>query len=268
MGRIRMRRLMLFVTLTLTIFTVNAQIGGISGSKLAAYCVDVVDHNHFEFEPGLYQMKSGTAWTVNGNLYNLHETPDSLDTDNGMYLRLTYGLWDKMEIGGTISGDLIASNWGMRVVLFQKEKLGLATIAGINFPIASQQRNKHIDLSDADYSFGGGLVSTVDFTENLSLDVTAQYVMPFNTENWQQMSGQIYNMDLGYYVQDRHLQLIGGLGYSRINDGEGISELVTMCYGVTIETERFIIVACIPTDIYGANSIKSNGALLAMTLTF
>lgn len=263
-----MKRVIIFLVIACAVNLVHAQIGGISGSKLAAYCVDVVDHNHLEFEPGLYQMKSNTAWAMDGNLYNLHESPDSLDTSNGMYLRMTYGLWDKLEFGTTVSSDLVASNWGARFVIFKKEKVGLATIAGINFPLVSKSRNKNIDLSNADYSFGGGLVSTIDFSENLSLDMTAQYVMPFNTDNWQQMSGQIINFDLGYYVHNRQLQLIGGVGYSRFVTGDEVSELLSVCHGVTIETERFIIVACLPTDIYGTNAIKSNGAMLALTLTF
>lgn len=252
------------------IFTVSlrAQICGISGSKLQSYCVDVVDHKHLEVEPGLCLMNQSTAWGVNGELYNLYSTPDSLDSERGMYLRLTYGLWDRLEFGTVVFSDLISSSWGMRYVVFDKGKFGLATIAGANFPIVSNSRNKNLDFSAVDYSFGGGLVTSLQFSDRLSLDMTFEYINAFNEPDWKDNSGQIAYCDLGYYVENGHLQLIGGVGGSRFQNQDMVSTVCTVYYGFTVETEKYILVVSAPNDIYGENVKKSRGVSLALTLTF
>ena len=38
--------------------SVFAQVGGLSGSKLGALCVDVVDHKKIEFEPAFFHVVS------------------------------------------------------------------------------------------------------------------------------------------------------------------------------------------------------------------
>ena len=246
----------------------NAQIGGISGSKLASYCVDVVDHKHIEFEPGLYRSVANTFWDEAGNQHNTFKTPDSLNVSSEMYIRMTYGLWNKLEFGFNISDDLITSNWGMRYILLQKEKIGLAAIAGANLPIASKKINKNIDLSTIQYSWGAGIVSTVNLNQQLSFDFTYQYLVPFKVTNWENEKNQFINLDVGYYIHNYHFQLIGGIGYCRMQNDKRTSNLLTLCHGATIETERYIIVICLPVDIYGKNIDKSRGLLLALTLTF
>jgi hypothetical protein len=93
---------------------VRSQVGGISGSKLAAYCVDVVDHKKLEFEPAFFHARSKKQWDGQGNLNDLYETPDSVRYRTGLYFRFTYGLWDKLEIGGQVSIEQAISNWGVR----------------------------------------------------------------------------------------------------------------------------------------------------------
>lgn len=244
-----------------------AQIGGISGSKLASYCVDVVDHKHLEFEPGIYHLNSGAFWDNNGNLFNHFQTPDSLITEGGMYIRLTYGLWDKLEFGVNIDSDLQSSSWGMRYVMFQKSKLGLAAISGINFPLVNKFRNKNTNLQNINRSFGAGLVSTYNFNDRFSADCTYQYMMPFQPVKMEYGTQHFSNIDLGYYLENNHFQLITSIGYSRYIAEDFTSELLSLCYGFTIETEKFILVFCLPNDIYGVNAQKNNGLLLAVTLT-
>lgn len=244
-----------------------SQIGGISGSKLDSYCVDVVDHKKIEFEPALYRFNSGAFWNESALLFNHFETPDSLMTTEGMYMRITYGLWDKLEVGVNIDSDLTTSNWGMRFVVFQKEKLGLAGIAGINFPLLTKYKNRNLNPANYDYNFGGGLVSTYNFTDRLSSDLTLQYLVPFKPINWQNGTLKSASCDVGYYMENRHFQLISSVAYSQFTGDEYQSELLTFCYGFTIETDQFIFVCCLPRDIYGTNISKNQGLLLALTLT-
>ena len=245
-----------------------SQIGGISGSKLASYCVNVVDHKRLEFEPGVYSLNSGAFWDNNSNLLNYFQTPDSLITKCGMYIRLTYGLWNKLEFGVSIDSDLHNSSWGMRYVIFQKEKLGLAAISGINFPLANKLQNKNISLENTTRSFGGGLVATYNFNDRFSADLNYQYMIPFSLEQLNYGTQHISNIDLGYYMENKHFQLIGSLGYAYNAEENFTSEVLTLCYGFTIETDKFIFVFGFPHNIYGRNATKNKGLIVAVTLTF
>ncbi|RLD54504.1 MAG: hypothetical protein DRJ05_14515, partial [Bacteroidetes bacterium] len=135
-----------------------SQIGGISASKLGSVCADVVDNKKIEFEPGFFHVVSKNAWDSDGHLENLFSSDDSVRRSTGIYFRFTYGLWDKLEIGASISTDLQRSRWGLKYIVYSKEKLGFALIAGANIPFDNKDVDKSIRLSNNITSVGGGAV--------------------------------------------------------------------------------------------------------------
>ena len=134
--------LMMFVFFFSSIIA-KAQVGGISGSKLDAYCVDVVDHHKIEFEPAFFHFSSRATWDDDGHLEDIYGSSDSVFHNTGINFRFTYGLWDKLEIGASISTDLQVSNWGARYILYQNNKVGVAVIAGANIGT----RNSFADIA-------------------------------------------------------------------------------------------------------------------------
>ena len=92
----------------------SAQVGGISGSKISSYTVDVVDHHKVEFEPAFYHFKSSKRWDENSTLKNFASNADSVKWVTGLNFRITYGLLDKLEIGADFSSDLLLGRIGMR----------------------------------------------------------------------------------------------------------------------------------------------------------
>jgi len=256
----------LFSMLVISIF---AQVGGISGSKLSAVCVDVVDHHKIEFEPSFFHVRSSQSWDADGHLQNIFGTSDSINVNTGINFRMTYGLWDKLEIGGTISSDLQMSNWGLRYIVYSQKKMGFAVVAGANIPFGNKTIDKSIRLADNLTSVGGGGVMSVQFSENLSLDVNAQY-MAFTQKTDKNNKGTMYfNADLGYYVFSHQLQLIGSLAYQQTKFQDFTSSTLTVYPGFTLETgKNYIVVISVPFDVYGQHAIKNNGFLLALTLTF
>ena len=119
----------LIVSLIALLFiTINgfSQVIGISGSKLGAYCVDVVDHNKLEFEPAIYHFQSKKTWDNNGNLNNFAMSGDSIKYISGINFRITYGLLDKPEIGTSFSTDLQLAGLVFPNIFFNNRKKGLA----------------------------------------------------------------------------------------------------------------------------------------------
>ena len=250
-------------------FTGYCQVGGISGSKLAAVCVDVVDHQKIEFEPAFTHFNSNGKWDSEGQLHDLFSSSDSVRHTTGFNFRFTYGLWDKLEIGASISTDLQRSNWGLRYLVYSKGKLGFALIGGANIPFDNKDFDKSIRLADNLTSVGGGVVMTTQFNKNLSLDFNAQY-QAFVKETKEKHKGSYYfNAELGYYLFKHQFQIIGGLGYQQSIFNEFTDIVLTVFPGVTIETGKsYIIVISAPFDVYGENSIKNTGFVFALTLTF
>jgi hypothetical protein len=245
----------------------NAQIGGVSGSKLGSFCADVVDHKRLEFEPGLYSLWSNSYWDSNKDQHSYFASPDSFLVDKGMYIRLTYGLWDKLEIGGAICNDLVSWNLGAKYLFLRKKSIEVAALAGLNAPISFKGLNKN-SSSEMLTTYGAGLISTIQLTEGLSMDFTAQYLLPMGEPQWKQNSEQYYHVDFGYYVNNNQLQLIAGVNYSRSHSNAVLSEMISTCHGCTIENDKYILVVCINRDVLGRNTDKKTGGLLALTLLF
>ena len=246
-----------------------SQVGGLSASKLVTLSVDVVDHHKIEFEPAFAHFNSNGNWDSDGQLHDLFGSSDSVRHTTGFNFRFTYGLWDKLEIGASISTDLQRSNWGLRYIVYSKRKLGFALIAGANIPFDNKDFDKSIRLADNLTSVGGGVVMTTQFNENLSLDFNAQYQAFIKETNEKHKGSYYFNAELGYYLFKHQFQIIGGLGYQQSVFNEFTDKVLTVFPGVTIETgKNYIIVISAPFDIYGENSIKNTGFVFALTLTF
>jgi len=263
-----MRKVIILFAVVLFGFDVSAQVGGLSNSKLGALSVDVVGHHKVEFEPAFFHVVSKKAWNSEGNLDQIYGSADSAIHSTGLNFRITYGLWDKLEIGASLSTDLQMSNWGLRYILFSEKKIGVAVIAGANIPFKNKVVDKSIRIADNMTSLGGGAVMSMQFSENLSLDFNAQY-MTFTKKVNDHLGGSYYfNADLGYYLFNHQLQLVGGLGYQGSSFDNFTSNVLTVYPGFTIETgNNYVIVLYAPFDIYGRNATKNSAIILALSLT-
>lgn len=270
MGKINYLKSSLFLlTFLFSAVQVSSQVAGISGSKLGAVCVDVVDHKKIEFEPGFYHARASKYWNSDGDLENIYSTSDSLRAVTGMYFRFTYGLWDRLEIGTAISTDLAVSSWGARFIVLQKKKMCVAIIAGANIPFGNRAVDSKTRFSELLTSVGGGGVFSARLSENLSVDFNAQY-MAFMKETDNHSKGIWYfNTDFGYYFFNRQFQVVAGLAFQDAIYENFNSQILTVYPGVTIETgKNYIIVISAPFDIYGVEALKNAGINFALTLTF
>jgi len=264
-----MKLLLLFISILTISISTMAQIGGLSGSKLGSLSVGIVGDKKIEFEPSFFHARSAKYWDNNNHLHNIYESTDSLKLVTGIGFRFSYGLWDKLELGMSISTDVSAAALGLRYVFIQKEKYGLALISGINFPLGNRPIDQTIRATGNIPQTGLGMVGTYNLSENLSLDFTGQFVHFLEETNDHDKGGFYLNSDLGYYIFNHQLQLIGGLGYHYIQNDIGSHQLLTVFPGVTIETgDSYIIVLSVPFDVYGQQENKNLGFNFALTLTF
>jgi hypothetical protein len=264
-----MKHLLIFILTLMLSSSINAQIGGISGSKLRSYCVDVVDHHKIEFEPVFYYGQSRKHWDNESELEDTFSTSDSINRFSGVGMRITYGLFDKLEIGVFVPMDMKTGLFGARYVLMQKKRFGLALIGGVNIPMGDGTFNRGYRTEDNTIQAGIGGVFSYQKGENFSLDFNLEYDR-FLKEPASTKTGSVYtSLDAGYYVFKHQLQLIGSVGFEHSHLENGLNQTRLMIYpGVTIETgKRYIIVVAAPFDVYGRNVNKTFGFSVALTLT-
>ena len=264
-----MKKHLLFSLLALFSVQLFAQIGGISGSKLRSYCVDVVDHHHIEFEPAFYYGQSRYNWNNDKELQNSFLSPDSVNRYSGVGMRFTYGLFDKLEVGVSIPLDMKTGLFGARYVLMQKKEVGLALMGGINIPMGEGNFNRGVKTEDNTTQIGIGGVFTYQKGEKFSVDANLEFDR-FLKEPTSTKTGTIYtSVDAGYYVFNHQLQLISAVGYEHSHLETTLNQSrLTIYPGATIEGKNFIIVLTFPFDVYGRNVNKTTGFSLALTLTF
>jgi hypothetical protein len=245
---------------------VTAQIGGLSGSKLNSLCVDPVNRNQFEFEPGFSCATSKKFWNNAGEPVKTFHDDDSLITESGLRFRFTYGVTDKMEIGVTIPGDMTMSSWGIKYALVNKEKSALAITCGINYPFGNGIKNKKDDESAI--QVGLGAIYTWSPTDVLSVDFSAQGAVYFSEPESTANNYLSISADAGYYFFDGALQLAGGLGFQQYYYDTMKQYVLTLYPGVTIETGKdFVITIIHSVDLLGRNIEKQHITDLSFTFT-
>ncbi len=262
-----MKKTLLFIFIISMAMELTAQIGGLSASKLGSFSVGVVPDKHIEFEPGFSYHQSKYYWDDNSDLQNIYSTSDSTRYVSAMNFRFTLGLWDKLEIGVSISPNLAISNWGARFVISQNNTMGFAAIGGVNIPLGNRVMDKRLRTNDDIANAGLGGVFSYNFSENFSTDFTAHY-MYFLDETVDNEKGAAYlNMDLGYFLFNRNFQLISGLAYRNSRNDLGGFSVLTLNSGFTVETgKNFILAINFPIDLYGKHETKNTGFSFALTI--
>ncbi len=244
-----------------------SQIGGLSASKLYSQTAQTVDFKTVEFEPGFYHLRSNSYWDSDGKRQNIYSTPDSMRVVSGTYFRFTYGILPDLESGFTVSSDFSLLLFGLRYHFYHGNKSNLALIAGAGWPMGNTTIDERVRSTSNIPKIGGGLVWSYDFTNNLSIDATAEY-MGFVKQTEHHDKGGVYLYgDLGYYVINHQLQLIGAAAYQITIDNHGSHRVFSLNPGITVETgKHFIVVLSLPIDVTGRNEVKNTAFNFALTI--
>jgi len=245
----------------------QAQIGGISASKVAAFCVDPIDNHQVEFEPSYTIQSASYYWDENGDQQSIFNSSDSVEISSSLMWRISYGLLDdKMEVGISFSPDLSSFNWGAKATVWQQEKTSISLMTGLFTPLGNRIIDKSDRTPDDVMSYGFGVINSWVFTETFSLDVNIQYQDYLqNTEGISDID-YFFNIEAGKYVMKNRLLLIGGFGYQHYNFEENDQHKWTFYPGVSIEfAENFLVVFNGAFDFRGKNMAKTSGFGMALT---
>ncbi len=267
-----MRKFLLFCTLSLFIsLNIKAQVAGISASKLNTFNAYTIALHHLEVEPSFSWKSSRSAFDAQRNRYFYSPNKDSLIYSKELFLRCTYSPFKNLEIGTMITSDLSSLSVGLKYLFFDDKKFAASFITGANWSGQCKAQNIDNTLPGPETrvsAYVGGIAITGQFTKRLSWDTDIQYQNSFAGSH-SFLNDYFVDSELGYYVFDQQLQLIGGFGFHYQNFKTTGTNAYTLIFnpGITIETgESYIIVLYTPINLIGKNMEIDRGINLAFTL--
>jgi hypothetical protein len=257
-----MKKIIIFL-FVLSFNIVNAQVGGLSASKLFTLCSETVSKSAIEFEPSFAFSTSRYSWNDSYKMTDNFSNSDSISVSSAMAFRFSYGLTNNIELGVSVYNGVSLASWGLKYKFYKKEKTLFAFIIGVNTVLGNRTYDIY-NLSNSN-SIATGFILSKKFSEKLSFDADVQYQRCFSDKIIRHQDIFI-NTDFGYYIFDG-VQLVMGLNYF-INDGFfRQSSLFILNPGLTIEkAKNFILVFQVPYSIIGRNTEKSVGFALALTI--
>lgn len=263
-----MKKIFLFVVVSILTLGLNAQVVGISNDKLVVVGAESIGTKTFEFEPGFGYLWSTKTFDENGKLVSLNPESDSTQVLQALGFRFTYGFAKNFEIGTTITSDLNTFGLGIKYTFMEKEKNVLAAFLGTTFSNESDFVLRNTGIFGKTASVGGGFAYMAKFSGNLSLDIDVQYQNVF--DNKQSYSDDIFSAaEIGYRFP-KHVQLIGGFNfrYNHFKIDRPDAWLLTFSPGITVNPGKsFVMILYSPFDLIGHNVDKFNGLIFALTIT-
>lgn len=259
--------LLLFIFCVSTL-KLQAQVGGISASKLATICCQTVPLKSIEFEPAIGFNYSSQYWNNKRVLKTIYNTSDSVNINSELAFRFTYGLFKNFEIGLRTAFDLSLISWGIKYNFKLSPFSRIAFVFGSNIPAGNGTFVKGSNEIENITSLAGGIVYSTKLYPKLAFDFDMQMQKYIRTSSIQHKADYFINNDWGYWVTDE-LQLVAGVNYANsfFEDETKNIMLLTFNPGITIETaSNFLIVLNVPFDILGKNADKTVGLGMALTI--
>ena len=230
-----------------------SQVGGVSSNLLSSYNALPVPKNVLELEPTFSYSRSLGFFDSQGKYTN----SSGINIASSLYFRATYGVSDVLEIGAGLATTLDYLNLGAKLHLLGNELFGIALMGGINSDITSGARL----LSSLERQYIIGLAGHYNFNEELTLNATIQY----QDIRLYQGSDFIINSEIGYYINENTLGIIG-VGYSTYSNSESpSSNLFSLFPGFALERTNVIIVFQGQFDLFGNNIMSTNGLSVSLT---
>ena len=246
----------------------QAQIGGLSASKLSALNTETVPQFTIEFEPSFVFGYANRYWNRSGKSRPLFKNNDSLRVHSEMDFRFTYGLTPQWEAGFTLPTDVSYLSFGSKYRFFEKRNYSLAVLNGLNLPLGNHIYSaiyRHNKCSEYDINLLAGMAATYQFNQRFSVDFNS-IVQGHLDRGFTHLANHIdlfLNTDFGYYLWQKFQGIIG-FYYARTAPSR---QTLTINPGFTIEkAKHFIMVLNFPYDAWGKNCEKQIGFSFALTI--
>lgn len=258
-----MKKTILIISILLYSYSIFAQVGGISNSKIIVIGTDPVPLHDFEFEPAFNIFWGDKAWDQDKKSYDLFMTNDEAFTASDFGFRFTYGLFNNVEIGVSASSDASETAWGIKYNFLNKNKFASAFALGLNL----QHENIIYNKKEQAPSIAGAYIFAIKPTEGLCLETDIQMQKYVRNLSIEHSIDLFITSELAYYIND-NIQLAFGVSYmqSKFKESNNNIELLSIYPGATIEFgETFVIILGLPFDISGRNIEQTIGLGIAIT---
>jgi len=232
----------------------DAQIGALSGTKLASVSYNAILDNDLEFEPTFFTSRytaAGTVGAVDTSIYN-----------SSVSWRMSYGLFKNAEIGFTSDGNFESVSMAFKYAFNEGTRFGYAGMCGYSQMLGNNVVPKNNRIENA---FQLGLISTIQFDDNNSVDLNVQFQQAYTSD--QSLPSMIYNVDFATMALDIRYPLMFGLMYTNQSGDEDYSDL-TLSPGFGIETGEDFALLLFMTQAVSVsdNASKETGFGLIVTL--
>jgi len=256
------------------IYSVSAQVSGISASKLATYNASVVGHKTIEFEPAFGSLFSTKFFNENGGVEEKFENSDSISNESELGFRMTYGVVEGLEIGVYVPTGAESFSLGAKYNFLSKNKYGIAAILGYNMVLNNTRSKENVLYEESDL-LAGGLAATLRFSEKFSIDIDGQCQLSTVNTSKDHEIDLFFDLDIGYYIVPWLQPVLGtNFGHGSFNMLDPLTNenmdvgSFDLNFGMTIEpAEQFLIVLNSPLTLAGKNTDKTYGFGFALTVT-
>jgi len=240
-----------------------AQISGIAGIKITSINSASMGKGSAEFEPQYNLSTIRKAYDNDGNLVNIYNSSDSLSKQGSIALRMAYGFSDKLEFGTLISNA--ASNWSAKYEVYNRDKLGLGLMAGLNLPFGSSIIDRKNRQAEQIVSFGLGAIASYNFNENSTVDFNIQWQNYGDNADGLQSSDSFISMDFGHYV--KNVLLVSSFIYQTSYFEDNNQNKLSFLPGISLEMkDNFALVFNLSLDLFGKNIQRTTGFGAAWTI--
>ena len=256
------KQIILTITFLLSFYHfAEAQIGGLSASKLNVFNAPTIDKGAFELEPTFGTLSSQSAWDENGISVDF----SSKEIQSSLCWRATYGLLDNVEIGMNAPSDFSVATFATKVYLWGNENFQFGSFAGLTQPLGNRIYDPSNPSIDDLSTFAIGLAGTLELTEKSSVDFNYQVQDYFTSIQGSTEATQLYNFDFGVFTPDNYLLFIAGFSYQTSN-GIKPSNKWSFFPGIAFEGhENFAVVVNGQFDFAGKNMAKTRGINFTFT---
>jgi hypothetical protein len=243
----------------------SAQIGGISSIKVNAITHLPLAMGTAEFEPNYTFTRTTSFWDDDGELIPLFPNQDSANIETLVSFRMAYPISKKIEIGTFIASDF--SNWSVKYTLLDQDRLGLATMGGINLPYGVTTVSTGTQSADNTIPYAYGLIGTYKISEKSSIDVNVQRQSYLSRGPQVPFAEYFFTADFGHYVGDQGIQLVHSVvGYVGQFD-QSTWRSLTYFPGIVLEMKsNYAVTINGFFDLTGKNIGKTSGFNVAWTI--
>lgn len=195
-----MKKVVLLVLFTLFISGIQAQVGGLSLSKIGTTDANTLLRNTLQIESAINVYRIKKYFTESGRKLDVFPARDSVMIESDLRYRLTFGLFDRLEIGMSAPYDITNLSMGLAYQILNAHSARISAIAGIN----TNTKQEHYHVTNKLYSEASavavGFACTFIMLEDFSIDISNEYQLSLEETIDEHKIDYFLDFDMGYFL--------------------------------------------------------------------